>query len=615
MLLASVGDSLKIWSSNESDPSSLVSKSRYESKKDSVYQTVSWNHTNQVVAIGGNDPKVDIIQVNNGQLISSLTLSESKLSNIQVRAVAFSQNSRYLACALGSPIQLWDMKKRQIKAVFTGHSHPIVSLGFLPSGEAYAADASGKVKLWSAKSSTAAVHELVDDSSQESRSTIQLSCMAMSSISPVLTTGYSDGSLKVWDALTGSHADTLLRNQRCHRDRVTAIACSPKNSRLIASVSLDGKLSLIDTGSKTMTDVCAGCQTEEVLTALSFHEDGIHSVVVTIPAHSPRAVNALAYQVKVRTSSDSFSVASSSSNLVSETHQRNSSITPTSSVASLSASANSRTIPDMKGTSLSTATSSSAAPATLPETVFDGRRLVLAPSPPPKIRPTTPSIHQETSMGVARPPPLPPALPTLSQSHKSTESTTASASMGTVALRQSAKSESLFDNQSLDDQIPPTTLYDERVKAFLDVGLAKPSLPKVIQEERSTVERNNENSVDLSLRQSSLRAEVERSMNESVGNKSFRKNVGSEFIVSPVQEEIRQAVQPVTSKELEDALDLLRYDIHMEMQEVIKEQVRQFVIAKEETAQLVRELSMQLADLLQANRELREENEKLRRIY
>eukprot|EP00981_Chlorochromonas_danica_P002132 scaffold424_cov165-Ochromonas_danica.AAC.32 len=603
MLLASVGDSLKIWSSNESDPSSLVSKSRYESKKDSVYQTVSWNHTNQVVAIGGNDPKVDIIQVNN-------------------------------ACALGSPIQLWDMKKRQIKAVFTGHSHPIVSLGFLPSGEVYAADASGKVKLWSAKSSTAAVHELVDDSSQESRSTIQLSCMAMSSISPVLTTGYSDGSLKVWDALTGSHADTLLRNQRCHRDRVTAIACSPKNSRLIASVSLDGKLSLIDTGSKTMTDVCAGCQTEEVLTALSFHEDGIHSVVgttegriilydwrnlahpiVTIPAHSPRAVNALAYQVKVRTSSDSFSVASSSSNLVSETHQRNSSITPTSSVASLSASANSRTIPDMKGTSLSTATSSSAAPATLPETVFDGRRLVLAPSPPPKIRPTTPSIHQETSMGVARPPPLPPALPTLSQSHKSTESTTASASMGTVALRQSAKSESLFDNQSLDDQIPPTTLYDERVKAFLDVGLAKPSLPKVIQEERSTVERNNENSVDLSLRQSSLRAEVERSMNESVGNKSFRKNVGSEFIVSPVQEEIRQAVQPVTSKELEDALDLLRYDIHMEMQEVIKEQVRQFVIAKEETAQLVRELSMQLADLLQANRELREENEKLRRIY
>lgn len=261
-----------------------------------------------------------------------------------------------------------------------------------------------------------------------------------------------------------------------------------------------------------------------------------------------------------------------------ETVQRNSSITPTSSAASLSASAISKTAPDMKGATMSATPSSSI--ASVPETVPDGRRLVLAPSPPPKIRPTTPSIHQEASMGATRPPPLPPALPTLSQSHKSTESTSAPASMGSVALRQSGKSESLFDSQSLDAPIPPTTLYDERVKALLEVGLVKPSLPKVIQEERSTVERNNESSVDLSLRQSSLRAEVERTMNESVGNKSFRKNVGSEFIVSPVQEEIRQAVQPVTSKELEDALDLLRYDIHMEMQEVIKEQVRQFVIAK-----------------------------------
>jgi len=36
---------------------------------------------------------------------------------------------------------------------------------------------------------------------------------------------------------------------------------------------------------------------------------------------------------------------------------------------------------------------------------------------------------------------------------------------------------------------------------------------------------------------------------------------------------------------------------------------------QEETAQLVRELSSQLADLLQSNKELREENERLRRIY
>jgi hypothetical protein len=43
---------------------------------------------------------------------------------------------------------------------------------------------------------------------------------------------------------------------------------------------------------------------------------------------------------------------------------------------------------------------------------------------------------------------------------------------------------------------------------------------------------------------------------------------------------VRQAVRPVTSKELDDALALLKYDVHREVQDVIREQIRQFAIAK-----------------------------------
>ena len=43
---------------------------------------------------------------------------------------------------------------------------------------------------------------------------------------------------------------------------------------------------------------------------------------------------------------------------------------------------------------------------------------------------------------------------------------------------------------------------------------------------------------------------------------------------------LRQAVQPVTARDLEEALDLLRYDVHKEVQAVIREQVRQFSISK-----------------------------------
>ncbi len=44
--------------------------------------------------------------------------------------------------------------------------------------------------------------------------------------------------------------------------------------------------------------------------------------------------------------------------------------------------------------------------------------------------------------------------------------------------------------------------------------------------------------------------------------------------------DLKHAVKPVTSKELEESLELLRYDIHREVQDIIKEQVRQFTIAK-----------------------------------
>jgi hypothetical protein len=43
---------------------------------------------------------------------------------------------------------------------------------------------------------------------------------------------------------------------------------------------------------------------------------------------------------------------------------------------------------------------------------------------------------------------------------------------------------------------------------------------------------------------------------------------------------VRQAVKPVTAQDLDEALMLLRYDLHREMQDIIREQIRQFSIAK-----------------------------------
>jgi hypothetical protein len=74
-------------------------------------------------------------------------------------------------------------------------------------------------------------------------------------------------------------------------------------------------------------------------------------------------------------------------------------------------------------------------------------------------------------------------------------------------------------------------------------------------------------------------------------------------------------IQPISSKEMHEALLMLRYDIHKEVQVIIKEQVRQFAIAKSDTNKMINDLAAQLHEALASNAELRAENERLRHIY
>lgn len=83
---------------------------------------LSWNHTNQVVAIAGTEPKISLVQTSSGQLLSSLPFSVAEASAFagDTRAIAFSCNSRYLASTSGRIVHLWDLKRRQLRASFPG---------------------------------------------------------------------------------------------------------------------------------------------------------------------------------------------------------------------------------------------------------------------------------------------------------------------------------------------------------------------------------------------------------------------------------------------------------------------------------------------------------------
>jgi WD40 repeat protein len=313
MQLASISDNLKVWVYDDK-LQSLSLQASYQPPVDQLY-SMAWNHTNQVIAVGGREPKINLVQSINGQFLHPISLSDSKFSSLKIRAVAFSNNSRDRATTVNSPIQLWDLKKRQVKSVFVGHQQNVVSLAFNSQGNLYSADEIGQIWLWNVKNQE--VIQKMEDTMNELTSVVKnaaLSCMQLSGIAPLLAAGFDDGSIKVWDCNTSS----LVRKQRSHSDQLSAFSFSSKNNRLIATVGFDEKLQLIDINLKS-TDVCATVDVEQKLTATSFHEDGIHTAVGTIDgqilvydwrnvrrpvvmlnAHDPHPVRALTFQVSFR---------------------------------------------------------------------------------------------------------------------------------------------------------------------------------------------------------------------------------------------------------------------------------------------------------------------------
>lgn len=160
--VASVSDSLIVWnfdgealSQSTSFRNNLNRQSVSRAIEYERFHCLSWNHTNQVVAIGGNTNNISLVQASNGQLLSTLEMETelSGTSNVNIRTVAFSNNSRYLSTSASSAIQLWDLKKRVLKKTFYGHSRPVSSVCFLPgsSHDVIGGDLSGAIRIWDAK--------------------------------------------------------------------------------------------------------------------------------------------------------------------------------------------------------------------------------------------------------------------------------------------------------------------------------------------------------------------------------------------------------------------------------------------------------------------------------
>lgn len=311
--LASVADTLKVWTfqsdqasdANSSECLSLISSFKPPEK---TCLCAAWNHTNQVLAVGGAEGTVHLVHAANGQLLSSLQVyaqmsqyttagARADPTQCQPRTVAFSGNSRYLATATNETLQLWDLKKRQIKTTFTsGHQQPITSSLFLPSGDIVSADEAGIIRIWNPKTnlSSAQMRVLDDESAaggargllspdKSISNAYAVAAIDHSTMAPnLIAAGYADGSLCVWDAETLQLARKPIR---CHSGALSDLSYSPKNPRLVATAGRDGRVALIDTGVRSSGDPSAVVDLGEKLNCVSFNEDAIHCAVA---AHNGR---------------------------------------------------------------------------------------------------------------------------------------------------------------------------------------------------------------------------------------------------------------------------------------------------------------------------------------
>jgi len=323
MNLATIAQSdLKIFTL---DSGGLASPPQSCAFKGAQLSSLAWNHTNQVLAVAGNKPIVSLVQANNGQLLSTIPFSAEQAFTGPVQALAFSSNSRYLASASGTFVHLWDLKRRNMKAYFGEAAGVVSSLAIAPDGDLVAGDASGAVRLWDMKQQCRVLPAAsATGGAQASVTCLQLSCMGPSR----LASGYSNGTLAVWDYATGE----MLRTQVAHPSHtLTGLAYSPKNARLVVTVGTDGRVALVDTGTRSSEPPSATIEVGDRLTCVSFHEDAIRCAVGTssgyalifdwrnvrkpvakIDAHMPYAVTAMAFTVPKAAASSSSSVASSS---------------------------------------------------------------------------------------------------------------------------------------------------------------------------------------------------------------------------------------------------------------------------------------------------------------
>jgi glucose repression regulatory protein TUP1 len=176
----------------------------------------------------------------------------NKTGDLYIRSVCYSPDGKFLATGaedkqirvssssvaivgMNSPItQIWDIQKKKIRNIFTGHQQEIYSLDFSRDGRLIVSGSGDRTaRIWDMQTSDQKVLTINEPETVDAGVT----SVAISKDGRLVAAGSLDTIVRIWDVQSGQ----LIERLNGHRDSVYSVAFTPDGMGLVSG-SLDKTL-------------------------------------------------------------------------------------------------------------------------------------------------------------------------------------------------------------------------------------------------------------------------------------------------------------------------------------------------------------------------------------